>query len=301
MSEEVQARPVSSFVSDYFKAYEAKHDARQSGKPLGVVSGFRTLDASLGGYLHIGRHFILGQPGAGKTALAIQMASQCKAPAVFVTCELQPTTVLERLIACTTNTNIIHLESGEMNPRDVYTLLQRVAKHCPDFWIADGTSRYISHENIQNLVYAARGGSEGHCFVVIDSLHSWAGSSIETSSRQATEYELLSEHLNYTKQVASVCRVPVLLMSERNRESKGTPSQHAAKGHGGIEYAAETMLDLTVEEEGLNGIASVNLWIEKNRHGKRRSFHAKTQHPIRFRYDQNVQRFYEVDERAEEF
>src|SRR5829696_3798503 len=77
---------IGALRDDAAAAYEAK----QSGKPRGPITRIPQLDDVLGGALQPGVHVLHASPGAGKTALALQIAATCGFPALFVTCEMAP-------------------------------------------------------------------------------------------------------------------------------------------------------------------------------------------------------------------
>ena len=77
--------PLSDLLGEWAADAEAAHEAHATGTPRGPVTGFPTLDHELGGYLVPGLHVLAGEPGKGKTALALQIAATCGAPALFVT------------------------------------------------------------------------------------------------------------------------------------------------------------------------------------------------------------------------
>ncbi len=57
----------------------ARHEAHASGSPRGPTTGLASLDRELGGALAAGTHVLHAGPGAGKTALALQVAASCGA------------------------------------------------------------------------------------------------------------------------------------------------------------------------------------------------------------------------------
>src|SRR5918996_1264990 len=86
------------------------------------VTRIPQLDDVLGGALQPGVHVVHASPGAGKTALALQIAATCGFPALFVTCEMAPLELLRRITARVTETLLGRLKSGEYDPTRVVKL-----------------------------------------------------------------------------------------------------------------------------------------------------------------------------------
>jgi replicative DNA helicase len=73
------------------------------------------------------------------------------------------------------------------------------------------------------------------------------------------------------RQLAHDLNVPVLFISERNRDGMKSGGMNAGAGSRKIEYGAESLFDLDKEEESeLNGAGErlITLKIPKNRHGE---------------------------------
>jgi hypothetical protein len=120
------------------------------------------------------------------------------------------------------------------------------ARACADLAIFDATQGGGDLLAIEAAVGALTGGS-GQCLIVIDSLHQWAAGL--TAATGATEYDGLGAALAALTAIASSTGSPVLTIAHRNRRGqRGGGGLHAAKGHGGIEYAAESVIDLNLDE-----------------------------------------------------
>lgn len=245
---------------------ETAYTARQTGQPRGPVTGLPALDELLGGALAPGIHVLQGAPGAGKSALALQIAASCAFPALFVTAEMAPLELFRRLIARHTQVFLGRLKTGELEPAAVERLAVDTARACSGLGILDATRGGADLLTIEAAVAALTGGSK-QCLVVIDSLHQWAAGL--TAGTGASEYDALAAALSALTAISASS--PVLTVAHRNRQGQRQGGLHASKGHGGIEYAAESVIDLNLDEaakfDSPKGEKVVNLTIEKNRHG----------------------------------
>jgi replicative DNA helicase len=211
----------------------------RSGTPRGPLSGFKALDRELGGALAPGVHIVHGQPGAGKTAFALQVAAHCGCPALYVTCEMSSLELLRRLTANLTGTFLGRLKSGELAPATSLALARQAAQSVPDLALADATQTYANPFWIRDAALATKGEAK-HFLLIVDSVHSWA----ESAAHESTEYDALNAALAALRGLAHQLECPVLAISERNRDSMGKGGMSAGAGTRKIEYGAETVLDL---------------------------------------------------------
>jgi len=254
---------------------EAAHAARLTGTPRGPVTGLDKLDRDLGGYLAPGLHIVHGPPGAGKTALALQVAASCGTPALFVTTEMGPLELLRRVTARVTNTFLGRLKSGELTPAASLELAARAAAACPMLAFLDATRAYATPWKLGDepagILEAAQVWRDRHgaasVLVVVDSLHTWADAA---PVERATEYERLNAAIGELKRLATRLDAPVLAVSEQRRDAMGTGTQSAGAGTRKIEYTGESVLALLVDEdrkEDAAGEYAVTVKLAKNRNG----------------------------------
>lgn len=93
---------------------ERRHE--RGGRLTGISTGFPRLDALTDG-LQKGELFVLGaRPAQGKSAFGIGLACHAcltnRVPTLFVTCEMDPTAILRRAMACHTSTELNDLKRG---------------------------------------------------------------------------------------------------------------------------------------------------------------------------------------------
>lgn len=269
MSEITKARVtlVRDLITLLVTDNEAAAAARSEGLQRGPRTNLRALDEALGGHLAPGVHILQAGPGAGKTALALQIAATCGFPALFITAEMPILELFRRLIARSTGTFLGRLKSGELSTREITALAHQMVEKSPWLAIMDATAGYAEPSLICETVTALRErANSASVLVVVDSIQNWARS----CGLQQSEYEVISAGIRSLADVAAKLSSPILAISHRNRANQEKGGLHAGKGSGDLEYLAETVLELTREKETRTDITSkvpVGLAIHKNRHG----------------------------------
>jgi replicative DNA helicase len=253
---------------------QAAYDAAQSGRPRGPLSGLTWLDRELGGCFTPGLHVLHGEPGTGKTALALQVAASSGCPALFVTTEMAPAELFRRHVARVTNTFLGRLRSGELTPETFADLARKGAAAAPLLAFVDATRGHADVDLLRDLgtLWRDRHEDAAHLFLVVDSLHSWsAGAPITFDA--PTEYDRLTAAVTALQRLGLELGAAVLVIAERNRANMTNSGQSAGAGTRRIEYGAETVLALQRETEGndwkpdAGGEYRVHLKVAKNRNG----------------------------------
>lgn len=269
-SAKAEERPQLCRLSDLLGAWEndaqSAFQARTSGVPRGPITGLEALDRELGGCFAPGVHIAHGQPGAGKTAFALQVAASCGCPCLYLSCEMAPLELLRRVTARLTNTFLGRLKSGELRLADSLELARRAVSQVTQLALVDGTRAYASPGYLRECAEIVRGDAP-HLLLIVDSLHAWTETAPSTG---ATEYDTLNVALVALKRMAAELGCPILAIAERNRGSMQGGGMSAGAGTRKIEYGAETVIDLE-RGEGVradqNGEVEVKAKLCKNRHG----------------------------------
>lgn len=243
----------------------ALHDALVNSRPLGPLSGFPKVDRELCGAFPPGVHIIHGDPGAGKTAFALQIACSCKCPALYVSCEMGPLELLRRITARVTNTYLGRFKTGELPPEKAANLVGQAIAATPNLIILDATQKIATASLIMRAAREIKRQTEAeHLLIVIDSVHSWAD-----SMPVDNEYEALNAALASLRKMGSELGCPVIGIAERNRASQRIGGQAGSAGSRKFEYGAETVMELGRKESETNalGECEIVLTFSKNRHG----------------------------------
>jgi replicative DNA helicase len=267
---------LSDLVAEFVADTEAALKALESGRPRGPITGLIGVDTLLGNYLSPGLHVLQGAPGCGKTAFALQAASDCTYPCLYVSAEMPLLELFRRLIARQTKTFLGKLKTGELGGREAQRLALRTIESLPHLALMDCTRGYA---DVETICRAAEGLAEARqasqVLVVIDSLTVWARAAVKSSIDLIGigEYEIINQGVLGCTNIAGFLKSPVIALSHRNRQgNKSEGGLHAAKGSGSIEYEAESVLDLEHFDRAertpdLNGDVKIKITAFKNRNG----------------------------------
>jgi len=264
---EPQLFSCASLVNAVTEHARAAYEARQSGIPRGPLTGFKKLDSAINGALPVGVSVVLGNTGAGKTALCVQIAATCRFPALFVSTEMAPEELFRRQMARVTGQFLGRFSSGEMTPDAVNQAAQRTAEAMPSLVFCDAARAHATDEFLFDAALAARGDAKS-VLIIVDSLHTWA----RMAPARLPEYEAIGAAMVSLQGLAARLRCPVIAIGEQSRaalkDGGGVASVNSGAGNRFIEYGAEVLFDLqaTKTEDGA-GEKSVKVQLSKNRHG----------------------------------
>lgn len=242
-------------------------EARKTGKLRGAITGLKQLDQTLGGFLSPGVHILQSAPGTGKSALALQIAASCGFPSLFVSAEMPILELFRRLIARATKTHLGKLKSGELSNSEIISLAQGAVEKSPNLAFLDASTCFVNAESLLDKTeLLLKKTNSKQALLVLDSLQYWS-KGLDAGS----EYEQVSQGIKALSMVSAGLSLPIIAISHRSRVGNREGGLHAAKGSGDIEYAAESVIDLTREKDtkpDASGNVPTTLAIHKNRHGE---------------------------------
>jgi len=242
-----------------------RHEAHSNKRLLGPITGFEKLDKSIGGSLSPGLHFLTGDAGTGKTALALQIAAECGFPALFITCEMQPLELARRVVARITRTYLSRIKTGELSSEESAALFAKTVDAVPNLVFGDATRGYADPDFIWRSAQLTKDESD-HALIVVDSIHSW----VDRADTAAPEYERLNFGIATLLRMATGLNCPILCVSERNRANREEGGLSSGAGSRKIEYAAESQIDLNRKPEvaaSWQDDVRMTLCLVKNRNG----------------------------------
>ncbi len=286
-------------ANDLLAEESASRQAKISGLAAGPITGIKTLDKEIGGFLAKGIHVFLASPGAGKTAFALQVAANCGCPALYITSEMLRIELLRRIVARETNTFLARLRGGELDDEELIRLLRATAFACPKLALYDATSGATCQSIHQKALALRERFNAPHVLIIIDSVTDWAFQATQSEVAGApaanlTEFQMAEGALNGLKALAADLQCPIIAIAHRSRvgqKAQGADKLHAAKATGRYEYIAESVWDLqrdVMDKPDRDGTTKAEFTLLKNRHGR-------TGASLFLKFEGRVQRFFESE------
>ena len=250
-----------------------------NGEPTGISTGFHDLDNKTDG-LHNGEMIVLAaRPSIGKTALACNIvehvAINLHKPVAVFSLEMTADQLIERMMASQAKVNIRAMKKDSMlGMADAPKLTSAAGKINAAPFLIDDTSGL----SILQLRARARRMKKDHNIelIVIDYLQLLNSSTVSKSDNREREIADISQGI---KAMAKELQVPVIVLSQLNRESEktgGKPKLSQLRESGAIEQDAD-VVGLLYEAEGYDPNSQteadagqpINLFIAKQRNGER--------------------------------
>ena len=252
-------------------------DARMRGEnPEGAVeTGFTDLDNLTGG-LHASELVILAaRPSMGKTAFAMNIAENVvrlsNQPVLFVSLEMAGIELIERLLCSVAKVDSRRLRNGTVSQDDRKRLIAKASEMSKvPLFIDDSPSRTVAE--IASAARRIKRRQEQLGLIVVDYLQL-----IEPDSSTDPRQEQVAKIARRLKGLARELRVPVLCLSQLNRQAEDTRDHRPRLSHlresGAIEQDADVVMFVHREEYYLRGEArdevqgQAQILIEKQRNG----------------------------------
>lgn len=234
--QKAQGTTANSFA-DALEEAEAYMEAVNEGRLDTVKTGIKPLDEHIRGFVPGELVVVAGRPSSGKTALACVIAyhlAKNDDGVSFFSAESTRREIATRIMRIATGVDYATIEEGQFTATK-YEKWKKWRERLKDSAIQiDDTSRiYIEHLYGTALEHVRQRGSRA---IVIDHVQR-----IQThkNARRHQELEYITDRC---KVLAREANVPVILLSQLNRKSEGSPS--LPKSCGAIEEIADTMIFL---------------------------------------------------------
>ena len=246
--------------------------------PPVIPTGFTYLDQAMGGW-RSGLHLVAGEPGCGKSALALHAAQAAAAsgyPVLYLAFDAEPEFLVLRMLCQHRDWDQrLALDGGIEQPEllraagEMTEVLDRIAIVPAD--------PMLDAAAVEDLVRGRIAASERkHCLVIIDYLQVWAA-----GTRQFSEFRHeIAKLTTALRQLALDLSSPVLAISSQNRLSQGEPTLSSLEGTSDLEYSADSVCFLIhversasqrgylAPEESLRKSRTVSLSLRKNHFGE---------------------------------
>ena len=241
------------------------------GGMVGLLSGYPDLDAMLGG-MRPGELIVVGaRPSLGKTALALNMLANIAnagTPVLFASLEQRIEELAERLLAMGSGVSMHRFN----RPRDLTSdEIEGLQSAASDRGMA-GAPIYVddaSDSTAARIASVARHGTRTHGIQIlaVDYLQL-----MRPENPQDNRTQQIGTLAMRMKQLARELSIPVILLSQLNRESdrgaNGRPLLSHLRDSGDIEAHADKVLLLNREEmPATDPVWMIDVIVAKNRNG----------------------------------
>jgi replicative DNA helicase len=260
---------VADLLDQYYERIEEIQADREA--MVGLSSGFKDLDRTLGGMQPSDLIIVAGRPGMGKTSWLTSVASNVAAGAgktvALFSLEMSGDQVVQRLISAETGISTHKLRAGDITFQETELVMRAIGRLAPmPLYIDDtpGISPFELRTKVRRL--AAERGVD---LVIVDYLQL-----MQTSNRSENRVQEISQISRSLKGLAREVRVPVIAASQLSRavESRADkrPQLSDLRESGSIEQDADMVLFLyrdVVYNEDTEKKNVAELLISKHRHG----------------------------------
>ena len=292
-----EIKSIGDLVHDAFNHFLALMDKRIEP---GIPTGFSDLDKLLGGGLKKQEMVVLAaRPSIGKTALALNIArniamrnlpdkrvdrdqqpvSKDVKSVAFFSLEMSAEQVAQRLLCTESKVSLSSISDGSFNIEET-NRLSRGAEALSNAHLFIDPTGGLSIFELRAKARKLKESEAGLDLIIIDYLQLMRAGDVSSRDGRQVEVSAISGGI---KKLAKDLDIPILVLSQLNREVEKTPNNKTARPRlsnlresGSIEQDADVVIFLHRDrdeakennrEAARNGVESL-LLVEKNRNGK---------------------------------
>lgn len=292
-----EVHPVGAYVpevlQDIYRIQRAREEAERTGAYFvdGVSTGWRALDEKSGGLLGDQLIILAARPGAGKTALSLNLVTSALSsgvPVMYASLEMSRASLLGRMLADLGNVFYDRITGGRLEHHD----MDRLSKAAE--WLASAplTVDDTAGQTVAYIVAQARRMKlkRDIGLLVVDYLQLV---NMDDKNSRLTQNDKVGKVSWAFKQLSKELKIPVILISQLNRSLESRqdkrPMPSDLRDSGSIEQDADKILfiyrdEMYNAETADKGIAEVI--VAKNRAG--------TTGTARLRWQGELQRFSDI-------
>ncbi|UGQ16511.1 replicative DNA helicase [Borrelia sp. RT5S] len=252
--------------------YERSMKTKESN--FGILSGFRKVDALIGGFRDSDFIIIGARPSVGKTAFALNIASNIalrsdkRRKVGFFSLEMTSDALVKRIMASRANIDSFKVQNSILSGREIQAL-NNAANDLSnaELYIADTA-------NISLLALAAQARKlkkfSGVDIIFIDYI-----SLVSLEAKNIPRHEQVASISKALKELARELKIPIVALSQLTRDTEGRePNLASLRESGALEQDADIVILLhrdkdlksnSVNEE--NPVAQTQVIIAKHRNG----------------------------------
>jgi replicative DNA helicase len=286
--------PMKEGVADMY----VRRDLRKKGRSLGITTGLLNIDRIMGGWQKSDLIIIAARPAMGKTVFALNFArsaAQAGHPVVIFSLEMSEKSLADRLLISESGVNAYNYRIGRVDDEDAVKVEKALGVyHNLPIHIDDNASVSMSH--IHSTIRQMN--RQGKCeLAIIDYLQLISGDKAKNSYRE----QEISQMSRGAKKIAKELNIPVILLSQLNRESEKRNDRRPAlsdlRESGAIEQDADIVCLLhrpeyyrsTLEVDNVIVNNGIEFIIAKYRNGATGSVILQHDGTLNRIYDYNVE------------
>jgi replicative DNA helicase len=253
-----EVKHIKSYLHGAMDEIEAAYN--NGGRIIGVLSGFTDLDNTLSGFQNGDLVIIAARTSIGKTAFALNIAeyaSMHNNKALFFSCEMSANQICKRVLSSLGKIDHKRLINGNLESEGNFNALTAAAdKMYESHLYCDFTPLIPFAELKAKARIAKRNGCD---IIFIDYL-----TLIKYGDNKTPRWERTGELIKELKTMARQLDIPVIALSQLNRQAEGqTPSLAELRQSGEIEEHSDVIIFLHRDR----GATDTELIIAKHRNG----------------------------------
>ncbi len=240
--------------------------AFQSDVMVGIPTGLKDLDETLGGFHNSDLYVVGARPAMGKTAMLLHFAQAPDVPVGIISAEQPHNQMAKRLIAAVGKVHANRLRNANLEDHEWPRITSAVSQ------LANKDIRIFDQPapSIYDVIRQARAWAyNGVKVLYVDYIQR-----IKAGSMNLPRHEQVAEVVMGLKELARELDIPVIALAQVNREVEKRPDKRPRmsdlKDSGSIEQEADNVMTLYRDEvynedSPEKGIAEID--VVKNRHG----------------------------------
>ncbi|MDR3283923.1 MAG: replicative DNA helicase [Treponema sp.] len=238
-------RGVKEMVEETTAAIEKRIDSKDEFS--GIPTGFKILDTMTDGFQNAEMIVVGARPSMGKTALALSMIQHMvmekKISVGFFSLEMSGRSIMQRLFSMEARIDSKRIRNGMLSKSEIQTLLDAAGR----WFDADGYLHIVDTPNnkLLNIRALARRMVSVHNVKIIFIDYIGLITLEEAAARVRPRFEQVAEISRSLKSLARELNIPIVALSQVNRESEKTksgPGLADIRDSGAIEQDADVVI-----------------------------------------------------------
>ena len=255
----------------FFNTLDDLEKKASRGTDYSLYSGFIAWDKITDGFHENELTCIGARPGTGKTAIAVNIATNIAKrgkKVYFCSLEMSPEQLMHRIIAAASNINTQLFRNGRITEEE-YKKIADTTNDILEMSISiDTKTRTI--EDLENVAILLREHEEVD-IIIVDYL-----TLLKSKSKYASRELEVAEISRRLKLLALDLKIPIVILVQLNRDAENrVPTMATIRESGSIEQNCDNIVFLHNPNAQGNAVDTIDFIIEKQRQGATGSFKLK--------------------------